>query len=124
MTRPPDVKEIEKNIETNDMIVFLELEQNDLAKIVDLEVAKVIQRVRAKDIEVHLDRSALVFLIDRGIRSNLRRSTDAPCCGEIPGVSIGRGVPAREHQVKQGDTVEVHAAGEQLAFKVAVAGAK
>ena len=39
----------------DDMIVFHQLERNDLAKIVDLEVAKVIERVRAKDIKVHLD---------------------------------------------------------------------
>jgi hypothetical protein len=37
--------------------------RNDLVKIVDLEVAKVIERVRAKDIKVHLDRSAVEFLI-------------------------------------------------------------
>src|ERR1700726_1188817 len=41
----------------DDMIVFHQLERNDLVKIVDLEVAKVIERVRAKDIKVHLDRS-------------------------------------------------------------------
>src|SRR4030081_1120081 len=39
----------------DDMIVFHQLERNDLVKIVDLEVAKVIKRVRAKDIKVHLD---------------------------------------------------------------------
>jgi len=53
----------------------------------------------------------------RAIRSKLRRSTDAPCCGEIP-----RGDPLAEAflrgNIKQGDTVEVHVAHEQLAFKV------
>src|SRR6202040_3537447 len=39
----------------DDMIVFHQLERNDLVKIVDLEVAKVIDRVRAKDIRVQLD---------------------------------------------------------------------
>jgi ATP-dependent Clp protease ATP-binding subunit ClpC len=34
----------------HDMIVFHHLERNDLVKIVDLEVAKVIARVRGKDI--------------------------------------------------------------------------
>ena len=50
----------------DDMIVFHQLERNDLVKIVDLEVAKVIERVRAKDIKVQLDRSAVEFLIDKG----------------------------------------------------------
>src|ERR1700688_4849056 len=43
----------------DDMIVFHQLERNDLVKIVNLEAAKVIERVRAKDIKVHLDRSAV-----------------------------------------------------------------
>jgi ATP-dependent Clp protease ATP-binding subunit ClpC len=50
----------------DDIIVFHQLERNDLVKIVDLEVAKVIERVRAKDIKVQLDRSAVEFLIDKG----------------------------------------------------------
>jgi len=48
----------------DDMIVFQQLERNDLVKIVDLEVAKVIERVRVKDITVRLDTTALEFLID------------------------------------------------------------
>ena len=50
----------------DDMIVFHQLERNDLVKIVDLEVAKVIERVRVKDIKVRLDTIALEFLIDKG----------------------------------------------------------
>ena len=45
----------------DDIIVFHQFERNDLVKIVDLEVAKVIARVRAKDIKVHLDPSAVEF---------------------------------------------------------------
>src|SRR5258708_16955464 len=50
----------------DDMIVFHQLERNDLVKIVALEVAKVIKRVRAKAIKVHLDTTAVEFLIDKG----------------------------------------------------------
>src|SRR5260370_18957930 len=50
----------------DDMIVFHQLERNDLVKIVDLEAAKVLERVRAKDIKVHLDTTAVEFLIDKG----------------------------------------------------------
>ena len=45
---------------------FRRRHRSDLVKIVDLEVAKVIERVRAKDIKVHLDTTALEFLIDKG----------------------------------------------------------
>jgi ATP-dependent Clp protease ATP-binding subunit ClpC len=50
----------------DDMIVFHQLQRNDLVKIVDLEVAKVTERIRAKDIKVHLDTTAVEFLIDKG----------------------------------------------------------
>jgi ATP-dependent Clp protease ATP-binding subunit ClpC len=100
----------------DDMIVFHQLERNDLAKIVDLEVAKVIERVRAKDIKVQLDRSAVEFLIDKGydptygarpMRRAVEKFLEDPLAEEFL-----RG------NIKQGDTLEVHADVEQLAFKV------
>ena len=100
----------------DDMIVFHQLEQNDLVKIVDLEVAKVIKRVRAKDIKVHLDTTAVEFLIDKGydptygarpMRRAVEKYLEDPLAEEFL-----RG------NIKQGGTLEVHAAGEQLAFKV------
>jgi len=101
----------------DDMIVFHQLERNDLVKIVDLEVAKVIKRVRARDIKVHLDTTAVEFLIDKGydpiygarpMRRAVEKYLEDPLAEEFL-----RG------NIKQGDTLEVHAAGEQLAFKVA-----
>jgi len=101
----------------DDMIVFHQLERNDLVKIVDLEVAKVIERIRAKDIKVHLDTTAVEFLIDKGydptygarpMRRAVEKYLEDPLAEELL-----RG------NIKQGDTLEMHAAGEQLAFKVA-----
>ncbi|MGA7126645.1 MAG: ATP-dependent Clp protease ATP-binding subunit, partial [Chthoniobacterales bacterium] len=89
---------------------------NDLVKIVDLEVAKVIKRVRAKAIKVHLDTTAVEFLIDKGydptygarpMRRAVEKYLENPLAEEFL-----RG------NIKQGGTLEVHAAGEQLAFKV------
>jgi ATP-dependent Clp protease ATP-binding subunit ClpC len=106
----------------DDIIVFHRLERNNLVKIVDLEVAKVSQRVRAKDIRVHLDRSAVEFLIDKGydptygarpMRRAVEKYLEDPLAEELL-----RG------NIKQGDTLDVLAPGEQLAFKVTVAGAK
>src|SRR5437016_3737442 len=100
----------------DDMIVFHQLERNDLVKIVDLEVAKVIKRVRARDIKVHLDTTAVEFLIDKGydptygarpMRRAVEKYLEDPLAEQLL-----RG------NIKQGDTPEVHAAGEQLAFKV------
>ena len=100
----------------DDIIVFHRLERNDLVKIVDLEVAKVIERVRAKDIRVQLDTTAVEFLIDKGydptygarpMRRAVEKFLEDPLAEEFL-----RG------NIKQGDTLEVYAAGEQLALKV------
>jgi ATP-dependent Clp protease ATP-binding subunit ClpC len=101
----------------DDMIVFHQLERNDLVKIVDLEVAKVIKRVRARDIKVHLDPTAVEFLIDKGydptygarpMRRAVEKYLEDPLADQL----------LRGH-IKPGDTLEVHAAGDQLAFRVA-----
>jgi ATP-dependent Clp protease ATP-binding subunit ClpC len=106
----------------DDIIVFHQLERSDLVKIVDLEVAKVIERVRGKGIKVQMDRSAVEFLIDKGydptygarpMRRAVEKYLEDPLAEEFL-----RG------NIQQGDTLEVHAAGEQLALKMAVAGAK
>jgi ATP-dependent Clp protease ATP-binding subunit ClpC len=100
----------------DDMIVFHQLERNDLVKIVDLEVAKVIERVRAKDIKVHLDTTAVEFLIDKGydptygarpMRRAVEKYLEDPLAEEFL-----RG------NIRPGATLQVHAAGEQLAFNV------
>ena len=79
-------------------------------------MAKVIERLRAKAIKVHLDTSAVEFLIDKGydptygarpMRRAVEKYLEDPLAEELL-----RG------NIKQGDTLEVHAAGEQLAFKV------
>jgi ATP-dependent Clp protease ATP-binding subunit ClpC len=99
----------------DDMIVFHQLDRNDLARIVDLEVAKIIARIRAKDIEVHLDAAAVEFLIDKGydpiygarpMRRAVEKYLEDPLAEELL-----RG------NIKQGDKLEVHAAEERLSFK-------
>src|SRR6476619_1929380 len=100
----------------DDMIVFHTLERPSLAKIVDLEVAKVIERSRAKDITVHLDRTAVEFLSDKGYDPTygarpMRRAVEKYL--EDP---LAEGF--LRANIKQGDMLEVHAAGEQLALKV------
>jgi ATP-dependent Clp protease ATP-binding subunit ClpC len=101
----------------DDIIVFRQLERNDLIKVVDLEVAKIIERVRAKGIKIHLDTTAVEFLIDKGydptygarpMRRAVEKYLEDPLAEEFL-----RG------NINQGDTLEVHAAGEQLGFKVA-----
>ena len=101
----------------DDLIVFHQLERSDLVQIVDLEVAKVVDRVRAKKIRIQLDPTAVEFLINKGydptygarpMRRAVERYLEDPLAEELLRTNI-----------KQGDTVEVYAAGEQLAFRAA-----
>ena len=50
----------------DDLIVFHQLNKDDLQKIVDLEVAKLLDRVKQKQIKVVLDEKARDFLIEKG----------------------------------------------------------
>ena len=50
----------------DDLIVFHMLEKPDLIRIVDLEIDKVLRRVRDKNIRVELDESAKELLIEEG----------------------------------------------------------
>jgi ATP-dependent Clp protease ATP-binding subunit ClpC len=77
---------------------------------------QVIGRVSAKDIKIHLDTTAIEFLIDKGydptygarpMRRAVEKYLEDPLAEEFL-----RG------NIKQGDTLEVHALREQLAFKV------
>jgi ATP-dependent Clp protease ATP-binding subunit ClpC len=101
----------------DDMIVFHTLGRPDLAKIVELEVAKVVERVRLKEIKILLDLSAVEFLIDKGydptygarpMRRAVEKFLEDPLAEEL-----------LKGNIKPGDVLDVHAAGERLEFKVA-----
>jgi ATP-dependent Clp protease ATP-binding subunit ClpC len=50
----------------DDVIVFRSLTKPDLLEILDLEVAKVVERLKGKQIELVLDQSAKDFLVEKG----------------------------------------------------------
>jgi ATP-dependent Clp protease ATP-binding subunit ClpC len=100
----------------DDLIVFHTLTKPDLLKIVDLEVAKVTKRVRAKRIEISLDQNAHDFLIEKGydptygarpMRRAVERFLEDPLAEEI----------LRGH-IKEGDHVTISAEKTKLTFKV------
>ncbi len=100
----------------DDMIVFHTLGRPDLAKIVNLEVAKVVDRIGTKSIKVILDASAVAFLIDKGydptygarpMRRAVEKFLEDPLAEELL-----RG------NIKAGNTLNVRAAPERLEFDV------
>jgi ATP-dependent Clp protease ATP-binding subunit ClpC len=99
----------------DDMIVFHTLNRDDLVRIVDLEVAKVVDRVRAKEIKIQVDPTAVEFLIDKGydptygarpMRRAVEKYLEDPFAEEL-----------LRSNIKMGDTVVVHADGDKLTFR-------
>jgi ATP-dependent Clp protease ATP-binding subunit ClpC len=101
----------------DEITVFHSLEKSHLLRIVDLEVAKVKKRVKAKEIDIVLDTVAHEFVIEKGydpnygarpMRRAVERYLEDPLAEEIL-----RG------NVKAGDRVEVTAVDGKLKFQVA-----
>jgi ATP-dependent Clp protease ATP-binding subunit ClpC len=101
----------------DDIIVFHQLTKTDLMKIVDLEVDKVLARVKAKEVHIELETTAKEFLIEKGydptygarpMRRAVERYLEDPFAEELL-----RG------NVKPGDVVHVASAEGKLAFRVA-----
>ena len=100
----------------DDIIVFHSLQKSDLEQIVDLEVKKVTDRLKAKDITLVLEPDAKEFLIIKGydpqygarpMRRAVERYLEDPVAEEI---LRGSYQPGQElHVVKDGD---------KLAFKI------
>jgi ATP-dependent Clp protease ATP-binding subunit ClpC len=102
----------------DEIIVFHSLGKPELLRIVDLEVNKVLTRIKAKEVHIELSQSAKEFLIEKGydpqygarpMRRAVERYLEDPLAEEL----------LRGH-VKAGDRVEVVAAADgKLAFHVA-----
>jgi ATP-dependent Clp protease ATP-binding subunit ClpC len=100
----------------DDLIVFHTLEKPDLVKIVDLEVEKVVKRVKGKDIHLTLDPTAQDFLIAKGydptygarpMRRAVEKYIEDPMAEEV-----------LKGNIKPGDSVTVQKDGEKLGFVI------
>ncbi|GDX10000.1 ATP-dependent Clp protease ATP-binding protein [Verrucomicrobiota bacterium] len=99
----------------DDLIVFHQLNREDLKLIVDLEVAKLVERIKQKEIKVVLDDKAREFLIEKGfdpaygarpMRRAVERYLEDPMAEEM-----------LKGTFKPGDTAEVTATDKELIFK-------
>ena len=98
----------------DDLIVFHPLAKPELFRIVDLEISKVVDRIKAKEITIELEESAKAFLSEKGydpdygarpMRRAVERYLEDPMAEELL-----RG------NIKSGDTVKVSAVDGKLAF--------
>src|SRR4051794_37095117 len=101
----------------DDIIVFHQLTKPDLLQIVELEVAKVLARIKEKDVHIVLEQSAKEFLIEKGynpqygarpMRRAVERYLEDPFAEELL-----RG------NMKAGDVVHVTMEDGKLTFRVA-----
>jgi ATP-dependent Clp protease ATP-binding subunit ClpC len=100
----------------DDLIVFHPLAKKELYRIVDLEISKVVERIKTKEILIELDELAKDFLADKGydpdygarpMRRAVERHLEDPMAEELL-----RGM------IKSGDTVKVSALDGKLTFNV------
>ena len=100
----------------DDLIVFHPLAKKELYKIVDLEISKVVERIKTKEILIELDELAKDFLADKGydpdygarpMRRAVERHLEDPMAEELL-----RGT------IKSGDTVKVSSLDGKLTFTV------
>jgi ATP-dependent Clp protease ATP-binding subunit ClpC len=101
----------------DDIIVFHTLTKPDLIRIVDLEVSKVVERIKLKNIHLQLDDTAKDFLIDKGydpqygarpMRRAVEKYLEDPMAEDLL-----RG------NIKPGETVQVKRDGDKLVFSPA-----
>jgi ATP-dependent Clp protease ATP-binding subunit ClpC len=101
----------------DDLIVFRPLAKPELFRIVDLEISKVVDRIKAKEITIELEESAKAFLAEKGydpdygarpMRRAVERYLEDPMAEELL-----RG------NIKSGDTLKVSAVDGKLAFATA-----
>jgi ATP-dependent Clp protease ATP-binding subunit ClpC len=86
----------------DDTIVFRSLTKLDLIKILDLEIAKVMERLKARNLCLSLDESAKDFLVERGydpaygarpMRRSVERYLEDPLAEEILRGSLATSEP-------------------------------
>jgi ATP-dependent Clp protease ATP-binding subunit ClpC len=99
----------------DDIVVFRALTKPDLIEILDLEISKVVQRLKARNIMLALDDSAKDFLVSRGydpqygarpMRRSVERFLEDPLAEEIL-----RGA------FHDGEPIQVSAEGDKLVFR-------
>jgi len=86
----------------DDLIVFRSLNKPDLIQILDLEINKVLERLRHKNLKLELDEKAKDFLVEKGydpqygarpMRRSVERFLEDPLAEEILKGSLHEGEP-------------------------------
>jgi ATP-dependent Clp protease ATP-binding subunit ClpC len=88
----------------DDIIVFRSLTKPDLIRILDLEIAKVMERLKGKNLKLNLDEKAKDFLVEKGydptygarpMRRSVERFLEDPLAEEILKGNLHEGDPVQ-----------------------------
>ena len=88
----------------DDIIVFRSLTKTDLIRILDLEIAKVMERLKGKNLKLNLDDKAKDFLVEKGydptygarpMRRSVERFLEDPLAEEILKGNLHEGEPVQ-----------------------------
>jgi len=88
----------------DDVIVFRSMTKPDLIQILELEISKVVNRLKGKNIKLELDESAKDFLVEKGydpqygarpMRRSVERFLEDPLAEEILRGNVHEGEPIR-----------------------------
>jgi len=99
----------------DDIIVFRSLTKPDLIEILDLEAEKVVERLKGKNLTLHLDAKAKDLLVEKGydpnygarpMRRSVERYLEDPLAEEL-----------LKGAIHEGEPVEVTADGDKLVFQ-------
>src|SRR5213593_1354571 len=99
----------------DDVIVFRALNKPDLIQILDLEVKKVMERLKGRNIQLHLDEKANDFLVEKGydpiygarpMRRAVERYLEDPLAEEI-----------LKGHLHDNDPIQVSVEGDKLVFQ-------
>jgi ATP-dependent Clp protease ATP-binding subunit ClpC len=99
----------------DDVLVFRSLTREDLIEILDLEVGKVMERLKARNIHLELDASAKGFLVDKGydpaygarpMRRAVERHLEDPLAEEL-----------LKGELHDGDPIQVSVDDNKLVFR-------
>jgi ATP-dependent Clp protease ATP-binding subunit ClpC len=99
----------------NDLVVFRPLDKNDLLKIVEIETAKVVKRLAARNLQIQFSPESKTLLIEKGYDEKygarpLRRAVEHYLEDPLAEALL-RG------EVKEGEPIVVVRNGDKLEFK-------
>ena len=103
----------------DELIVFNQLTENDLRRIVDLQLKEVLERIHSRGMTIALDDKAILFLIKKGfntdygarpLRRAIERYVEDPLAEEV--LKLGEGAQATIYVTVTGDVAKA----ENLTF--------